>query len=139
MSTIQDCKIIEFPWVSRPQGKLTAVHGKKEVPFEIQRVYYLYDLPAGESRGAHAHHKLQQLLICIMGSIDVTLDDGNAKKSITLNRAHQGLTIPRLIWRDLGNFSSGAISLVLASLPYNESDYIRDYGEFLRVTKEGEP
>ena len=133
MSTIGDCRVIQFPWVTRPEGKLTAVHGNKEIPFDIQRIYYPYDLPAGESRGAHAHRVLEQLLVCIMGSIDVTLDDGRDKKTITLDRAHKGLLLPRMIWRELGNFSSGAVCLVLASLPYDEVDYIRDYNQFLQI------
>ena len=132
MTKIGDCRIIQFPWVTRPEGKLTAVHGNEEIPFDIKRIYYLYDLPGGESRGAHTHYELEQLLVCIMGSIDVILDDGRNKKTVTLNRAHQGLLLPRLIWRELANFSSGAVCLVLASLPYDEADYLRDYSEFLR-------
>ena len=133
MTTLDDCKIIQFPAMKRPNGKLTAVHGNKEVPFEIRRVYYLYDLPGGESRrGSHAHLELEQLLVCIMGSIDVVLHDGKEKKKTTLHRANQGLLLPKMIWRDLGNFSSGAICLVLASQPYDEKDYIRDYDEFLK-------
>ncbi len=124
--------MIQFPWITRPEGKLTAVHGRSEVPFEIQRVFYLYDLPAGESRGVHAHRELKQLLVCIMGSTDVTLDDGRKKKSLTLNRAHQGLIMPNMIWGGLRNFSSGAVCLILASSPYDEADYIRDYSEFLQ-------
>jgi len=106
-----------------------------QVPFDIVRTYYLYDVPGGESRGGHAHKELQQLLISVMGAFDVIVDDGSEKKTIRLDRAYCGLYIPKQIWRELINFSSGANCLVLASMLYDESEYIRNYDEFLRLKK----
>jgi len=107
------------------------------LPFSIERVYYLYDVPGGESRGGHAHYALQQLLVCVMGALDVLIDDGCHRRTVRLDRAHQGLYVCPMIWRELHNFSSGAICLVLASEVYRESDYIRDYGEFQRLAGDG--
>ncbi len=133
--SLANCKVIELPKVSDPRGNLTFIEGGRHVPFEIKRVYYLYDVPGGETRGGHAHRNLQQLIIAMSGSFDVILDDGHAKKVFTLNRSYNGLFVPRMIWRELVNFSSGAVLTVLASLPYSEADYYRDYDEFLRDTK----
>lgn len=131
-TTVDHCLLVELDQIVRPEGNLTPVEGGTSIPFDIARVYYLYDIPGGEARGGHAHFELEQLLIAAMGSFDVVLDDGRSRKSISLNRAYIGLYIPQFIWRELVNFSSGAICLVLASLPYSESDYIRNYDEFLR-------
>jgi WxcM-like, C-terminal len=131
-TTVDDCRMIDLPKISRPEGNLTAVESGRIIPFEIARVYSLYDVPGGETRGGHAHRALQQLLVSVMGSFDVVLDDGGRKRTVTLNRAYYGLYIPRLIWRELVNFSSGGICLVLASLPYDEAEYVRDYGLFLQ-------
>jgi len=131
MTTIDECRIISFPRISRPQGNLTAVEGRKEVPFEIARVYYLYDIPGGEARGGHAHKELEQVIVSAMGSFAVQLDDGVHQKTVRLNRAYYGLYIPRMIWRELVDFSSGGICLVLASAPYEEAEYIRDYHDFI--------
>jgi len=130
--TIDDCRVVKLPTIHTPQGDITVVEGTATVPFEIARVYYLYDMPAESSRGGHAHKELQQLIICVMGSFDLIVDDGKNRRSITLRRASEGLLVPRMIWRELVNFSSGAICFTLASLPYQESDYIRDYEEFRR-------
>lgn len=135
MSTVDDCRVLDLLRIPRREGQITPVEGGRDVPFDVARVYYLYDVPGGETRGAHAHRELQQLIVSVMGSFDVLLDDGDRKRVVSLNRAHRGLLLPRLIWRDLLNFSSGAVCLVLASLPYDEADYVRDYQEFLRLRR----
>jgi dTDP-4-dehydrorhamnose 3,5-epimerase-like enzyme len=133
--SLENVKIVELPKISDPRGNLTFVEGKNHIPFEIKRVYYLYDVPGGESRGGHAHKQLQQLIIAASGSFDVVLDDGFQKKRFFLNRSYFGLYVPRLVWRELENFSSGSVCLVLASELYGEDDYYRDYSEFLEVVK----
>ncbi len=119
------------------RGNLTFVEGGRHIPFDIKRVYYLYDVPGGASRAAHGHRALSQLMISMSGSFDVTLDDGYGKKTFHLNRSYYGLYIPPMIWRDLDNFSSGAVCMVLASDFYEESDYFRDYQSFLTTAREG--
>jgi hypothetical protein len=133
MTTLDDCTIIQLPKMASTKGNLTPVYALEHVPFEIERVYYIYDVPGGESRGAHAHRELRQFFVALMGGFEVVLDDGSTRKKFLLNRAYYGLYVPRLIWRELINFSSGGICLVMASLPYDPSDYIRDYEEFLRI------
>jgi hypothetical protein len=135
MSTIDDCKIINLPKISNRKGNITPVEGFRTAPFDIARVYYLYDVPGGSMRGGHAHKELQQLIIAVMGAFDVVLDDGFNKKTVRLDRAYCGLYIPNMIWRELENFSSGGICLVLASLPYDEFDYYRDYENFIKDVK----
>ena len=137
MTTINDCRQIDLPKMSERKGALTPIYGQEHVPFEISRVYYLYDVPGGESRGGHAHQELQQLLVSIMGAFDVVLDDGQRRKTIRLERAYYGLYIPQMIWRELINFSSGGICLVLTSLPYSEQDYIRGYDDYLVCKRRG--
>lgn len=133
MNTVYDCTIIEFDkHHSDRKGNLTVVENGIAVPFDVKRVYYLYDIPGGESRGSHAHKALQQLIIAASGSFKVTLDDGNVKRTFTLNRPYQGLYVKPGIWRDLDDFSSGAVCLVLASELYDKEDYIRNYQEFLK-------
>ncbi|MCD4825283.1 MAG: FdtA/QdtA family cupin domain-containing protein [Phycisphaerae bacterium] len=132
MTTVDDCRLIDLPKISARQGNLTPVEGNKDIPFAIERVYYLYDVPGGEARGGHAHKELQQVIVSILGSFDVILDDGRSRKIVRLDRAYYGLYMPRMIWRELENFSSGAICLVLASRLYDENDYIRDYEIFLK-------
>lgn len=132
MTNIDDCRLIDLPKISRYEGNITPVYNNLHIPFDIARIYYLYDIPGGETRGGHAHKELQQLIISVMGSFDVVLDDGFRKKTVSLNRAYYGLYLPTLVWRELINFSSGAICLVLASMPYDENEYIRDYGNFLK-------
>lgn len=131
VSTVDDCRIVDLPMIHRQEGSITPVEGAKEIPFEIARVYYLYDVPGGAERGGHAHKELQQLVVSIMGAFDVVLDDGVRRRTVRLNRAYQGLYVPRLMWRELVAFSSGGICLVLASLHFDEGDYIRDYDEFV--------
>lgn len=129
------CRIIKLPRIVARQGSLTAVNGEIDVPFHLERLYYLYDVPGGASRGGHAHLNLQQILVAVMGSFDVVVDDGMKRNRFTLNRGYEGLYIPRLVWRELENFSTGGICLVLASRVYEESDYIRDYSTFLQSVK----
>ncbi len=125
------CRIVDLPRVTDPRGNLTFLEGGAQVPFDIARVYYLYDVPGGESRGGHAHRRLEQLVIAAAGSFDVIVDDGTETARFHLNRSYYGLYMPRMTWRELGNFSSGSVCLVLASHPYSEEDYYRDYDEFL--------
>ena len=129
---VYDCTIIELDkHHSDRKGNLTVVQNSETVPFDVKRIYYLYDIPGGESRGSHAHKELSQLIIAASGSFRVTLDDGNVKRSFILNRPYQGLYIKPGIWRDLDDFSSGAICMVLASEIYDKEDYIRNYSDFL--------
>ena len=133
---IPNCELIELPRVIDPRGNLTFIEQEHHVPFEIKRVYYLYDVPGGETRGGHAHKQLQQFVIAASGSFDVLLDDGRDKKRYHLNRSYYGLYIPRMVWRELDNFSSGSVCLVLASEHYDENDYIRDHDVFVDSVKE---
>ena len=130
--TISDCKLISLPKIHDPRGNLTFVEGGSHVDFDIQRVYYLYDVPGGSSRGGHAHKALRQLIIAMSGSFDVLLDDGAKKKTFHLNRSYVGLYVCPMIWRELENFSSASVCMVLASKRYDEADYYRDYDQFLR-------
>jgi hypothetical protein len=130
-NSVYDCSIIELPVNHREKGNLTVIENGAHIPFAVRRIYYLYDVPGGESRGSHAHRKLRQLIIAASGSFDVSLNDGNIKRIFTLNRPYQGLLVTPGIWRELDNFSSGSVCLVLASHKYDAEDYIREYGEFL--------
>lgn len=131
-STVYDCTIIELDrHHSDRKGNISVVENGKDVPFDVKRTYYLYDVPGGESRGGHAHKELRQLIIAASGSFNVTLDDGHVKRTFNLNRPYQGLYVMPGIWRTLDDFSSGAVCLVLASERYDENDYIRNYNEFL--------
>lgn len=131
-SSVYDCHVLPLNKIHNPAGNITIVEGGQNIPFNIQRIYYLYDIPGGESRGGHAHKELHQLIIAASGSFEVLLDDGINKKIVTLNRPDYGLLIVPGIWRELIEFSSGAICLVLASLKYNPDDYIRSYSDFLK-------
>lgn len=130
-TTISDCKLIDLRKISDPRGNLTIIESNGDVPFDIKRVYYLYDVPGGERRGAHAHKALYQLLIAASGSFSVTLDDGKEKITYNLKRPYYGLLIVPGIWRDLDDFSSGSVCLCLASEHYEIEDYIRDYNDFI--------
>ena len=129
--TVFDCSVIELPKIHNRAGNITSIQNNVEIPFDVKRIYYLYDVPGGEQRGGHGHRELQQLIIAASGSFDLLIDDGTNKRTINLNRPYQGLLMPHGIWRELLNFSSGAVCLVLASLKYDENDYFRDYDEFL--------
>lgn len=132
---IDDCRLIDLPKISDPRGNLTFVEGSKHVPFEIRRVYYLYDVPGGAERGGHAHKELSQLIIAMSGSFDIVLDDGRERKRFHLARSYYGLYVCPMIWREMDNFSSGAVCLVLASNLYDEADYYRDYDGFLKALR----
>ena len=134
-NTIDDCSLIELPKIKNRAGNITAIENNINIPFGVSRVFYLYDIPGGEDRGAHAHKECHQFLVAASGSFEVQLDDGNEKKTVMLNQPFRGLHIPPGIWASEINFSSGAICLVLASNKYDEKDYIRNYNEFLKVKK----
>lgn len=136
--SIQDCKLIELPKISDPRGNLTFIEGAKHIPFEIKRIYYLYDVPGGAHRAGHAHKTLHQVLVALSGSFDITLNDGFSQMKFHLNRSYQGLYIPAMVWRDIDNFSSGAVCLALASTFYDESEYYREYDSFRRAVQEPE-
>ncbi|MCX6142673.1 MAG: FdtA/QdtA family cupin domain-containing protein [Ignavibacteriales bacterium] len=133
--SIEQCKIIQMPIIKEPRGNLTFIEGRKHIPFSIERVYYLYDVPGGANRGGHAHKELEQLIIAMSGSFDVLLDDGHNKVKFHLNRSYSGLYVCSMIWREMDNFSSGSVCMVLASNLYDESDYYRDYDSFLHAVR----
>jgi dTDP-4-dehydrorhamnose 3,5-epimerase-like enzyme len=135
---IEKCTIMDLPRINDPRGNLTFVEAGRHIPFDIQRVYYLYDVPGGAERGGHAHKALHQLIIAMSGSFDIHLDDGFSKKTVHMNRSYYGLYVCPMIWREIDNFSSGAVCMVLASNFYDESDYYRSYSDFLKVAKRGE-
>jgi hypothetical protein len=130
---VYDAAIIQFPKILDDRGNLTFVEADRHIPFRIARVDWIYDVPGGESRGSHAYRQLQEVIISLSGSFEVFLDDGMAQKTVMLNRAYYGLYVPNMIWRRMQNFSTNAVALVLASLPYSVEDYIRDYTEFQRM------
>jgi dTDP-4-dehydrorhamnose 3,5-epimerase-like enzyme len=132
---LSNCVIIDLPKISDPRGNLTFFEESRHIPFDIRRVYYLYDVPGGSERGGHAHRNLHQFMIAISGSFDVLLDDGKEKKRIRLDRPYYGLYICPMIWRELDNFSSGSVCMVVASEFYDESDYFRNYSDFLTEIK----
>ena len=135
-TSVDDCKIIQLSKHHRPQGNLTVVENGKDVPFDVKRVYYLYDVPGGATRGGHAHRELSQLIVAVSGCFSVMLDDGHSKRGFQLNRSNVGIYIAPGIWRVLDDFSSGSVCLVLASEKYDESDYIYDYDEFVSYKSE---
>lgn len=128
---IAECKIMYLPKIEDVRGNLTFIEGNGHVPFDIKRVYYLYDVPGGESRGGHAHKEVEEFIIAANGSFDVILDDGFNKQRYHLNRSYYGLYVPTMIWRELDNFSSGSVCLVVASGLYDEDEYVRDYKNFI--------
>lgn len=129
-TTVFDCTMVELPINHQANGNLTAVSNSDQVPFDIKRVYYLYDVPGGFSRGGHGHLELQQLIVALSGSFDIIVDDGQVKRTFHLSRPNIGLYMPSGLWRELDNFSSGSICFVLASIEYDEKDYFRDYDQF---------
>ena len=137
--SIDNCRIIQLPKILNAAGNLTFVEGDRHIPFDIKRVYYLYDVPGGAMRGGHAHKALHQLIIAMSGSFDVLVDDGSQRKRFHMNRSYYGLYVCPMIWRELDNFSSGAVCLVLASEMYDESDYFREYSAFLNALRENLP
>ena len=132
-TTLDDCRIIELPRHRHENGSLTVVENTANAPFEVKRVFYLYDVPGDSERGGHSHHKAQEFIISASGSFDVILDDGQQRRTFTLNRPYQALYIPAGIWRELNNFSSGSVSLVLTSEVFDEADYVREYSEFKAI------
>lgn len=135
---LEDCVLIDLPKISDPRGNLTFIEESRHFPFDIKRVYYLYDVPGGAERGGHAHKEMNQMIIAMSGSFDVVLDDGFARKRFHMNRSYYGLYVSPMVWRELDNFSSGAVLLSLASNYYDESDYYREYADFVRDVK-GDP
>lgn len=131
---ISDCALIDLPKIQNRSGNITAIENNLDIPFEVKRIFYLYDIPGGESRGAHAHKQCQQFLVAASGSFEVQLDDGIEKKTVMLNQPYKGLYVPPGIWASEINFSSGAICLVMTSDKFEEDDYIRDYQDFLKRT-----
>ena len=131
--SVEKCKLIDLPKIADPRGTLTFIESGRHVPFDFKRVYYLYDVPGGAERGGHAHKDLHQLIIAMSGSFDIVLNDGQLQKRIHLNRSYYGLYVCPMIWREMDNFSSGAVCLVLASNLYDEQDYYRDYQQFLKA------
>ena len=134
--SLAQCRIIDLPQIHDPRGNLTFIEGERHVPFDIKRVYYLYDVPGGAMRAGHAHKILQQFLIAMSGSFDITVDDGRKRKRFHLSRSYYGLYIPPMVWREIDNFSSGSVCLALASNFFDEADYYRDYNEFTKAIRE---
>ena len=132
---LDDCYLIDLPKISDPRGNLTFIEEGRHFPFDIKRVYYLYDVPGGAERGGHAHRAMNQMIIAMSGSFDVVLDDGFSRQRYHMNRSYYGLYVSPMVWRELDNFSSGAVLLSLASNYYDESDYYREYADFLRDIK----
>lgn len=138
MRRLDQCRIVELPKITDPRGNLTFIEQERHIPFDIKRVYYLYDVPGGAERGGHAHLGLQQLIIAMSGSFDVILNDGYEEKRFHLNRSYYGLYVCPMIWRELDNFSSGSVCLVLASNLYDEADYLREYQDFLQHVRQND-
>lgn len=131
--SLENCKLIDLPKITDPRGNLTFIEATRHIPFGISRVYYLYDVPGGAERGGHAHKELSQLIIAMSGSFDVVLNDGSREKRFHLNRSYMGLYVCPMMWRELDNFSSGSVCMVLASNGYDESDYYRDFNDYLEA------
>ena len=130
---LENCRLIKFPIISDPRGNLSVIEGGNHIPFEIKRVYYLYDVPGGAERGGHAHKQLEQLIIAMSGSFDVLLDDGKNKRKFHLNRSYYGLYVSPMVWREIDNFSSGSVCMAIVSAPYDEADYFREYKDFVEA------
>jgi hypothetical protein len=137
VSSVDECRLVNLEKIEMPEGNLSPLYGGVNVPFEIKRVFYLYDVPGGAERGGHAHRVLQQFIVAASGSFAVMLDDGQSRRTVSLDRSYYGLYVPNMIWTQVTGFCTGAISLVFASLAYEESDYIRDYDEFITAARSG--
>ena len=135
--SIEDAKIIELPRFADPRGNLSFVEQLKHIPFEIKRTYWIYDVPGGENRGGHAFRQNQEFIVALSGAFDVTVDDGEKKKTFTLNRSYYGLYVPAGLWREMENFSTNSFALEFGSIHYDENDYIRDYDEYLKLKRNG--
>lgn len=135
---IHDVKLIELPKFNDPRGNLSFAENCTQIPFEIKRTYWLFDVPGGESRGGHAYKATEELVIALSGSFDVVIDDGKERKTFVLNRSYYGLYIPKGLWREMINFSTNSLALEFASTPYDKNDYIRDYNDFLKLKTNGE-
>lgn len=135
MNCLNDCRTISLPKINDDRGNLSFIEAGRPVPFVIQRTYWIYDVPGGEVRGGHAYRELQEFFVALSGSFDVVLDDGKERKVVSLNRSYFGLYVPNMIWRHLENFSTNSVCLIMASLPYSQNDYIRDYESYLDVIR----
>lgn len=133
--TLSNCRVLTFRKIEDARGNLTPIEADQDVPFTLKRAYYLYDVPSGATRAGHAHKALEQVMIAVSGSFDVIIDDGKDKKTFHLNRPNIGLYIPNMVWREVDNFSAGAVCFVLASQHYDESDYYREYQDFLKAVR----
>jgi dTDP-4-dehydrorhamnose 3,5-epimerase-like enzyme len=136
MPNLSKVKIIDLPKISDPRGNLSIIEANNQIPFDIKRVYWIYDVPGGETRGGHAYKELNEFIVALSGSFDVILDDGKEKKTYSLNRSYYGLYVPNMIWRSLENFSTNSLCLILASENYDENDYIREYDKFIQLGKD---
>lgn len=132
---LDDCRLFQLPKIEDRRGNLTFIESRRHVPFDIQRVYYLYDVPGGAERGGHAHRNLHQFIVAMSGSFDVKIDDGSRRATFHLNRSYSGLYLCPMIWREIDNFSSASVCMVVASAPYDEADYLRDYDDFVRLAR----
>ncbi|NDY74539.1 WxcM-like domain-containing protein [Desulfobacter hydrogenophilus] len=137
VTSVYDTSLIRFPKILDPRGNLTFIEQERHIPFKIARVYWIYDVPGGEQRGAHAFREQCEVIIALSGSFDVMLDDGSAQKIVHLNRPYHGLYVPNMIWRRMQNFSTNAVAYVLASCPYEKEDYLRDYDTYKMLMREG--
>lgn len=135
--SIKDVKIIELPKFADPRGNLSFVEQEKHIPFVIRRTYWLYDVPGGECRGGHAYRENQEFIVALSGSFDVVLDDGTEKKTFTLNRSYYGLYVPKGLWREMDNFSTNSLAMILSSTDYDANDYVRDYDDFFKLKQDG--
>ena len=135
--TVEDVKIVELPKFTDPRGNLSFVEQLKHIPFEIRRTYWIYDVPGGENRGGHAFRQNEEFIVALSGAFDVIVDDGVKKKKFTLNRSYYGLYVPAGLWREMENFSTNSLALEFGSIHYDESDYIRDYSEYIKMKRNG--
>lgn len=133
MALLSEVKIIQIPKIPDERGNLSFFENSKQIPFDIARTYWIYDVPGGETRGGHAYHSLQEVIIALSGSFEVVLNDGKEEKKFTLNRSYYGLYVPKMIWRHMENFSTNSLALIVADQPYNADDYIRDFTTFTNL------